>query len=148
MEENEKYMPDKLTIHSHNIIGIVNYAWERSFARVKSNKKAVAERRWFPYNHNLMTNPLIRVYITEEESALELLETSTVILPLQTRVDLQVIIDSQPTFDPKFIIPEIDEAKKAVNFSTGTAAFFLDKLVQHNELHAARNRMKRYKEVA
>ena len=102
-------MLDKLNIQPHNIIGIVNYAWEQSFARVKSNKKVVAERRWFPYNHNLMANLLICASITEEESALELLETSTVILPLQTRVDLQVIIDSQPTFDTKFIIPDIDK---------------------------------------
>jgi len=81
-----------------------------------------------------MTNPLIRASITEEESEEELLETNTVILPLQAQVDLQVIIDYQPTFDPKFIIPEINKSKKAVNFGTGTAVFCLDIIVQQNDI--------------
>ena len=59
-EDKEKHMLNKLTIEPHNIIMILNYAWERSFARVISNKKSIAEREWFPYNHNLTTYLIIR----------------------------------------------------------------------------------------
>ena len=63
----DKYTCDKPTIEAHEIIGIINYAWAKSFARVESNKKAIAERGRFPYNRNLMLDPSIRASITKEE---------------------------------------------------------------------------------
>ena len=50
VEENEKFMLDNLTMKPHDIICIVNYVWEGSFARVALNKKAIAERGWCLYN--------------------------------------------------------------------------------------------------
>ena len=60
----EKYMCDRPTIEPHKIIGIINYAWSKYFGKVESNKKAIYDRGWYPYNRNLMIYPSIRVYIT------------------------------------------------------------------------------------
>ena len=37
-----------------DVIPIVNYSWDRSMAKVESNKKAIAERGWNPLNRNLL----------------------------------------------------------------------------------------------
>ena len=66
VEEKLKYMIDTLTIESHEIIIIINYAWTRSFSRIESNRQAIADRGWYPYNRILMTDPSIRASITVE----------------------------------------------------------------------------------
>ena len=40
-----------------DIIPLINTAWEKSFARVPSNKKAIADRGWFPPTKNVLTDP-------------------------------------------------------------------------------------------
>ncbi len=47
------------TIEKTDIVGLVTYAWEHSFARQDTNKKAVAERGWGPLNYNILLNPEI-----------------------------------------------------------------------------------------
>jgi len=42
-----------------DVIPIVNYAWERSFARVQSNLKAIQDRGWGPLNKILLSHPEI-----------------------------------------------------------------------------------------
>ena len=37
-------------------MGIVHYAWEQSFARVETNKKATAARGWNPLTYSLLDN--------------------------------------------------------------------------------------------
>jgi hypothetical protein len=37
-----------------DIVGIVHYAWNASFARVETNKKAIANRGWYPTNFILL----------------------------------------------------------------------------------------------
>ena len=43
-------------IEKHDIVGIVHYAWNTSFARVETNKKAIANRGWYPVNYILLDN--------------------------------------------------------------------------------------------
>jgi len=77
-EQNGTFKNDLLTKRSHeqisslsiqptDIIPLVNKAWDASFARVDSNKKAIAERGWFPYNRALLLHPDIRSTITKQE---------------------------------------------------------------------------------
>ena len=47
------------TVDKTDIVGVVTYAWENSFHRIGSNKKAVAERGWGPLNYNLLLHPEI-----------------------------------------------------------------------------------------
>jgi len=42
-----------------DIVGLVTYAWEQSFSRWKSNKKAVAERGWGPLSYSILLHPEI-----------------------------------------------------------------------------------------
>ena len=70
--KQERMMP--LTIDAHEIIIMVNYAWELSFARCAKNKKAIADRGWSPLNRAILLNPTIRATMTtqqgEEEASL------------------------------------------------------------------------------
>lgn len=53
---------------STDIIPIVNYAWNNSFSRIRQNKKAIAERGWFPYNRALLNHEEIRAGISAHEA--------------------------------------------------------------------------------
>ena len=39
------------------VIPIVNYCWDRSFARVDTNRKAITQRGWNPLNYALLDSP-------------------------------------------------------------------------------------------
>jgi hypothetical protein len=41
-------------IEKHGIVGIVHYAWNASFVRVETNKKAIANRGWYPASYILL----------------------------------------------------------------------------------------------
>ena len=49
-------MMDSPQILPTDIIPIVNYAWEKSFARVDLNLKAIISRGWNPMNYHLLTS--------------------------------------------------------------------------------------------
>ena len=53
--DKEKYMCDRPTIESHDIIGIINYAWYKLLGKVELNKKAIYDRGWYPYNRTNTT---------------------------------------------------------------------------------------------
>lgn len=46
-----------LTLGPTDIVLLANKAWAASFARVESNKKAIAERGWAPLNRALLLHP-------------------------------------------------------------------------------------------
>ena len=66
IQKKEEIM-QKPRIEQCEIIVLLNYAWERSFARTASNKKAIVDRGWFPYNRNLLTLPEICSTMTKAE---------------------------------------------------------------------------------
>ena len=56
MERKKKgFLP--MVLQATDIIPMLNYAWERSFAIVPSNKKAINQRGWYPFNRNLLLHP-------------------------------------------------------------------------------------------
>jgi len=67
LAQRESTMISDLGIMSTDIMVLVNQAWKRSFARVSENKKAVAERGWFPYNRILLDHPDLRATMTADE---------------------------------------------------------------------------------
>ena len=85
---------------------------QKSFARVKSNKKAIAERGWFPYNLNLMLDPSICASIKKEEKANELLEKIAIIISRKDRLRFTNLVDLAPTFDATFVSQPISDEKK------------------------------------
>ena len=134
-------------IEPYNIMPIIPYSWDQSFAIVESNKKSIVERGWYPYNRNLMTYPEIRASITKEEAENELLNTSKIVLPLQKRVEITDLTNSSPqVIDKRFAAKPIPDEKKQNNFSTGMAAFYLNQLVAEHDLNKARTRIIRQRE--
>ena len=49
----------KMNLVRTDIIPIVNYAWQKSFANVANNLKAIADRGWGPLNRILLSHPEI-----------------------------------------------------------------------------------------
>ncbi len=41
-------------INHHDIVGLVHCAWEHSFARAESSRRAIADRGWNPLTFNLL----------------------------------------------------------------------------------------------
>jgi hypothetical protein len=65
-----------------DIIPLVRYGWDGSFANVQSNKVAILERGWYPLNRNLLLDPLLRNTMTDKEKEDEQKEDT---VPLQFR---------------------------------------------------------------
>ena len=79
--------------------------------------------------------------MTEKEKAEDVLENRCVTLPYHKKYDVTDLV-TVPTFDTKYAIVPVPEETRMVNFSSGIAAFTLDKLVQHQDLMVARERIK------
>ena len=80
--DDKKRLMMEPTIEPCEIINIVNETWDESFGCTKTNKKAIAERGWGPFNRNLITYPIIRSTITNEEKLKEESAISNIILPM------------------------------------------------------------------
>jgi hypothetical protein len=64
-----------LNLTPTDVVPIVNYAWERSFAVRKNNTKAILERGWFPTNRALQVNKdVLRTKKISNESNLTVTE--------------------------------------------------------------------------
>ena len=85
MMDKEKYMCDIPTIEPHEIIGIINYSWSKSFGKVESNKNTISDHGWYLYNSNLIIDPYIRASITKEEDKKKNVATGTIILSTKSR---------------------------------------------------------------
>ena len=55
-----------------DIIPMIKYAWNHSFAKVRTNQRAIALRGWNPYNRILLLHKDIRVTMTDDERDEEL----------------------------------------------------------------------------
>ena len=101
---------------------------------------AISERGWFPFSCHLLTYPALRATMTEEEKEKEGLASSNIQLPSNKKY-LCTDLVMEPTFNPDYAIVPYTSEQQVVNFSQGTAAFCLDKIVQHAEVQAARERI-------
>ena len=144
-QEREKRCMEP-TIQPYDIMPLVNAAWKDSFSKVATNKNAISERGWFPYNRALLLNAQIRSTMTNEEKELEAEGSEDVMVP---SIALQNIIDvsiETPHYDPAFLLQKDAKDVKLLNMSHGTAAFCLQNLVAHEDLHQARAQIKRNRE--
>ena len=93
----------RLTIEVQEIIILVNYAWEQSFARIDSNRTAIVERGWFPLNRNLLLDKQLRSTMTTEEQDEEADEG--VVLPYTASDNYAIIDETAPTLDIQYFPP-------------------------------------------
>ena len=123
-----------------DMIPLINSAWKKSFARVRHNKKAIADRGWFPYNRNLLLHPDLRSTMTDQEKISEV-DHPDIFLPQKKIVDCQhgncsISSHSNSTSHSQ------DHSAINLNFNNGTASFCLDALVQQHDLLKSRERIK------
>ena len=158
LEYKIKKMSQDCSLKPTDLIPLINVAWEKSFARVQQNKKAIAERGWNPLNYNLLTNPDLRATMTVAE---RLTESSKVTLPpsfLRNNSNVCTSSDSVDTTkqsdteasksdDITNENPSVSEDKRqsSLNFSSGVSADCLTALVRNEQLMEARERIKREK---
>ena len=127
-------------IEPHEIVPLVTKAWYRSFARVKENQKAIAERGWNPYNRNTLTLTDVQATMTNEEIQEEENRTSVDVLPKKpATVDLTLA--QKPTYDEKYLKKNV--RKEHLDFKTGVAQLCLKELVHDQQLQEARASIKR-----
>lgn len=133
----------KPDIHTTDIIPMVNFGWDDSFADVDGNKNAISERGWNPFNMNLLLNKQIRATMTDEERENEK-KDKEVIIPFHAKENFIEINDDLPTYDEKFLLDPKDERKNTIiNTNTGVSAYCIDALVSHQDLMDSRNRQKK-----
>ena len=144
-----------------DIIPLINKSWKTRFSRIDKNRKAIAEREWFPLNRNLLTIPEIRATMTANERQIEV-DSSSIILP-NTKVPLvkkasfdsvtyksiptqKYSITGDSTINTSTSLSTIVTKQESLIFNSGTASFVLDAIVQHEDLQKARERIKQEQE--
>ena len=64
-----------------DLIPMINYAWNHSFARKTKNQKAISERGWNPLNRNLLMDRDLRATMTQREKCRQYNIHNNVVLP-------------------------------------------------------------------
>jgi hypothetical protein len=93
----------RFTIIKQDVMWIVCYAWEKSFARVDTNKHAIAERGWGLLNYILRDHPELKA--------------------LQDRVNMENLRDDGDRYFPQ-------ESLRNLNTSEGVAGDTIDVFMQ------------------
>ena len=149
--------PPQLT--STDIVRLFNKAWSASFARVSSNKKAIAERGWVPCNRNLLLYKKIQQTMTKDDTALfQRIQTTYDVLTDDFAFEvLPSPVESvafQKSHSGLTIISNItDLPQKAssdvisLNYSSGNSAMVLETLISHHNINEARERNKKIKKM-
>ena len=143
MEKRQTQNVAVASIEPTDIIPMINYAWDRSFANIAGNKKAILERGWFPFNRNLLLDSNLRSTMNAQDKENEK-NDEDVIISSKTHDYFAEQAKNLPNYDPKFI-PQNQSAQR-MNFTSGISAQVLDKLVNHEELNAARARIMKNRE--
>lgn len=147
-------MTQDSSLRPTDLMPLINIAWERSFARVEQNKRAIVERGWNPLNYNLLTNSELRATMTVAE---KLTESSKITLPPSFRNTYEETGDDSSRnrqSDTSSIsacndttTPSVTNTQQSstLNFSTGLSAECLTALIRNDQLMEARERIKREK---
>ena len=146
--------PPQLT--ATDIIPLVNKAWNASFARVDSNKKAIAERGWGPCNRNLLLYKEIQHTVTKEDGTLFQSMERNFIPPSDNfsyaaespveSVSFQKSHSGSTISDLSDMPHRPTSDIISLNYSSGNSAMVLETLIGHHDINEARERNKKHKE--
>jgi len=155
-------MMDVPSILPTDIIPIINFAWERSFAQVESSKRAISDRGWCPLNYNLLTNKQILPTMTISES-IELQSmiknkssiaticshtqqssSTPGISPIKSTSLSELTDDQEMNYNPYYIqqVPQTVTISSKLNFTTGRAAHVARTLLHESDILEARQKNK------
>jgi hypothetical protein len=154
MRQRERRHID-LEICPNDIVPLVNYAWDRSFAIKSTNVQAILERGWFPLNKALLLHPLLRATMTEmdkeEENKNKLVPSSYLnectnntdaVASVNNNEISNLPINRETTVSSSTSNPSENEQSQdtKLNFASGLSANVLDRLVSKSDLIASRKR--------
>ena len=134
----------KLHLMRTDFMPLVNSTWPIAFGDIQSNKKAIAERGWGPFNKNLFLHSLICANMTE---TIMKAEVTSGIFPLRTRSDLHNVeyIDNNSNISMKQVRRK-RKASDALNFNRGVIAKHVaNTIMSECNREAARERIKKLK---
>jgi len=135
---------DKITIEPSDIMLLVNDAWNKSFAKVATNKKAIAERGWFPYNRKLLQHPDIAT-TKPVESITDSQETYLLYETCDLSPSSQISDVTLPTFDQQYVSRR--SVPYQVNRDKGMGMHVLSHIVRENDIMLARQRIDKEKKA-
>jgi hypothetical protein len=121
-----------------DIMMMINHAWPLSFGNVRTNKKAIEERGWFPFNRNLLLDEEIRQTMTIDETRKE---ESNILFPnLRFNNDKNLLAYQQPTMRQPTNQQDNNTTPPLppLNFSGGFSQSCLTKLVSQQDMQKAR----------
>lgn len=124
------------TINSEDIIPTINYAWNSSFAKVKTNKQAISERGWYPYNRNLLLNAQIRATMTNEER-----NNEKGLVPIHLKQNYIEIDDDAPFYEQKYLQKPTKDSKNNdfnLNLSQGSGLESIKDIIDAKNINEAR----------
>lgn len=157
LAHREKNPMGVLGILPSDIIIIVNEAWERSFARVRTNKKTIAERGWYPFNRNVLLHKDIRATMSEQDHIDEVIGMEVVATnsqqPKQSPSTPSSSTQSSSTLST--LTPQYDSVVSrsslhkpvTLNFGTGMALHVLKTIVSENDMNKAREAIKKEQSI-
>jgi len=115
---------------------LIRKLWELSFTNIPTNQKAIADRGWYPFNRILLNHPEIRSTMTDAEIAEE---KSNPIYYNGCNDSSNLNNDAMMPTISKACLPSMASPETTVfNFSEGFSSTCFDKILQHTNLHNAR----------
>lgn len=131
-----------------DFIMLQNYVWEHSFAIVKTIKKAIYDRGWFPCNWNLLLHPESVATITKEGK--NAAKDNDMLRP--KLCNLSIIGNSStapsPNYDPLFLSLSQNSAVsnnfllQLLYFESSMAYSYVECLIGHETLMQKKEEMK------
>ncbi len=122
----------EFAIDKKDIVDLVARAWDDSFARILTNKKAVADHGWSPLNYNCLLHPEIcgtrKEALCETNSSRESEGEQEQDLPTTPVVESTTIAPAAATISPDDL-----------NLSKGVAGSLVDSIVEVRNRDDARN---------
>ena len=139
-------MMEEIGILPTDIIPMITYAWNRSFARVNTNKKAIYERGWFPFNRVLLLDKEIRESMTVGEKREEMIAG---LFPfIREAAKEKEATKDWSTYDPNLLTTNQPlHSLPSVNMDSGTAHTVLTIIAKNSDLNAIRKKAKENKLV-
>ena len=135
----------KAQFEDTDIIPAVNLAWKDSFARPATNKDAMVEKGWGPFNLNLLLNEQIRMTMNEDDKGWE--KNNIVISPKSMETIFAEQNLNLPEEEDEFLQPKYTTIEAKLNYSNGEAARCLDSLVSQQDLQSSRDRIRKNKDI-
>ena len=145
---------DMMGLHDEGIVDtdlmpLINYAWDRSFARVSKNKNAISDRGWNPLNRVLLLDPDLNVTRTKNEMSEAYQLQNNIIIPKKHyNMDVSTVTTSTGmSTETENDDTGNDDSKSynnlpTLNFSSGESAFCLNSIISQEQLQQAREKIR------